>query len=149
MDSKRSVYSLSTLLTESKIVKLNNQGGVHPLFVRDTALPGFGLKVSCHDSKSFFIEARRASAQGGATQRITLGKYPVLALLEARNKALEALRTVKYSSDGFHRKERSQTDLRGLAEAFLRAKEPVLRTSTMRDYTMVLRKEYFSSWMNR
>lgn len=148
MESKRSVYSLSTLLTEAKIDKLTNVGGLRPLFVRDTRLPGFGLKVSSHDTKSFFVEARRSPAHGGTTQRYTLGRYPFLTVSEARKSALEALKTLRYSSEGIRNPSAPKADLRSLADAFLAAKESTLRSTTLKDYRMVLKGSYFAAWMS-
>ena len=87
MVSKPDVYSLSTLLTEARIDKLTNRGGARPLFVRDTRLTGFGLKVTPTDAKSFFVEARRPRRYGGGVSRVTLGRYPFKPLQEARGKA--------------------------------------------------------------
>ena len=91
MSTAPNVYSLSTFLTEAKIEKLSNKGSVRPLFVRDTRLRGFGLKITPGDLKSFFVEARRPISQGGTVIRITLGRYPLKTLQKAREEALEAL----------------------------------------------------------
>jgi len=149
MKSKQAVYSLSTILTDARIDKLSNLGGIRPLFVRDTRLPGFGLKVSSQDTKSFFVEARRSRAQGGASQRFTLGQYPFLTIPEARKKALEALKALRYSSEGIRKETASGADLRALADAFLAAKEATLRSATLKDYRMVLDGSYFQAWMGR
>src|SRR5947209_4883150 len=135
MVSKRVVYSLSTPLTDARIEKLSNQGGIRPLFVRDTRLIGFGLKVSPNEVKSFFVEARRPLRSGGGVRRVTLGRYPLKTLKEAREEALEALKGIKYgnvtaSATGATKAVPSLSDV---AKEFLERKEGVLRPSTILD----------------
>jgi len=76
-------------LTAARIAKLSNLGGIRPLFVRDTRLTGFGLKVTPGDVKSFFVEARRPHHRCGGTFRVAIGRYPLETLQKAREEALE------------------------------------------------------------
>ena len=48
---------LHTQLTEAKIERLNNNGNSSDVFVRDTSIQGFGLRISRTNVKSFFVEA--------------------------------------------------------------------------------------------
>ena len=143
-----SVYSLSTFLTDAKVARLNNSSGPQTLFARDNVLRGFGVKVSPLNTKSFFVESR---TQGNATskpRRIVFGRFPLITVKEARQKALEALRDLKYGDLPSTRKERSEASLQALVKAFLADKQSVLRPSTLTDYSLVLRGDYFSDWMD-
>lgn len=147
MVSKPQVYSLSTSLTEGRIERLTNRGGLKPLFVRDNRLIGFGLKVTPQNVKSYFVEVRLPLVKGGGTKRLTLGRHPLIPLLEARKTALEALRELRYGLGVSEAPSKQKNSLREIAEAFLDDKRPVLRQATMIDYTMIVRGSYFGPWM--
>ena len=61
----------------------------------DTVLPGFGLRVSAQDVKSWILFYRI----DGKQVRQTLGRFPVLGLAEAREEAREALKLVAQGQD--------------------------------------------------
>lgn len=56
----------------------------------DSYLPGFGLRVAKGGQKTFCIMCR----DKGKQRRITLGRYPIMTLAEARDAAREKLRLV-------------------------------------------------------
>ena len=60
----------------------------------DTTLPGFGLRISHTGGKNWVLMYRTGNRQ----RRLTLGRYPVLGLTEARQKARDALQEL----DTFH-----------------------------------------------
>lgn len=147
MVSTPNVYSLSTSLTDARIDRLSNKGGLRPLFVRDTRLAGFGIKVIPQDVKSYFVEARLPREKGGGTTRITLGRYPFIPLSEARKTALETLRELRYGLGTPETRPKQNCLLQEIAEAFLEDKGHVLRPTTMIDYTMIVKGAYFAPWM--
>ncbi len=55
--------------------------------VPDGKVPGFGVRVTANGVKSFYLSYRFQ----GRSRRINLGRYPVVTLQKARNKALTAL----------------------------------------------------------
>lgn len=57
------------------------------LFVRDTEVPGFGVRVTATGSKSWIVERK----VGGKTVRQTLGRVGVMPLPDARVAAMSAL----------------------------------------------------------
>jgi integrase len=61
----------------------------------DATLPGFALRISAKGTKSFALFYRI----GGRLRRLTLGRYPVLTLAEARDKARKALQRVDLGED--------------------------------------------------
>jgi len=62
-------------------------------FDTDGKLPGFGIRVSPSGTKTWFIIYRA----GTRTRRLSLGRYPVLSLADARAKAKEALAQTQVS----------------------------------------------------
>ena len=61
----------------------------------DGRLPGLGVRVSAQGTKTFFVLYR----EGRAFRRMSLGRYPLLSLAEARKKAQEALRKAADGED--------------------------------------------------
>jgi integrase len=56
----------------------------------DLSLPGFGIRVAKSGQKTFFVMCR----ENGKQKRVTLDKYPIISLSEARNLAREKLRLI-------------------------------------------------------
>lgn len=56
----------------------------------DLSLPGFGMRVTKNGQKTFFVMCRDQHRQ----RRVSLGRYPIITLSEAREAAREKIRTV-------------------------------------------------------
>lgn len=61
----------------------------------DARIPGFGVRISPKGTRSFILLYRFA----GKARRLTLGRYPVLSLAEARTQAQEAIGQVAAGQD--------------------------------------------------
>ena len=131
------------VLTDAKLNRATNHGP-SDWFLRDSSLQGFGARISPRNVKSFFVEGTIK----GRFHRHVIGRFPLITVTEARRKAIEALRDIKYGECTSAKKDASEALLRALAEAFLKDKESTLRPSTLLDYTRVLQGDYFSDWMD-
>ena len=117
----------------------------------DELLPGFGLRVSYKGAKAWFLMGRLRGTQ----KRITLGRYPTLTLLEAREKARETCLELSKGLDpgvlvaqrmnklSLIEKETfgSQTD-----EFLKKYVIPKLRTRMLEGYVFALKGKYTNSW---
>jgi len=65
-------------------------------FLRDIDLKGFGVRITPKGNIGFFAEGR---IRKGRTKRIALGRYPVLEINEAREKAREVLYQLRSGMD--------------------------------------------------
>jgi len=82
-------------------------------FLRDIDLKGFGVRITPKGNIGFFAEGR---IRKGRTKRIALGRYPVLEINEAREKAREALYQLRSGVDP-HTLERDKLALEAKQEA--------------------------------
>ena len=78
--------------------------GEKEIFVWDTILPGFGLRVMPSGVMSFFIQYRR----GASTRRFSLGRVGVLAPEKARKKAKIELARVQDGKDPSQERKESR-----------------------------------------
>jgi len=133
-----------TRLTDSKVDRIANTNGLKDLFVRDSDLKGFGLRISRANVKSYFVEA---TVEKRFIRKV-IGRHPLTTVVEARKRALETLRNLKYGQGPSNLEIPEQITLKQLAATFLTDKTPTLRQSTIKDYRMVLLGTYFEPWAN-
>ena len=112
-------------------------------FYRDSAIPGFGLRVTSGGAKSFIIEKRIA----GKVRRMTLGRYGNLTVEQARQEAMVMLGQVAKGEDPAAEKRAElarQVTLMEAFEDYLKSRKD-LRPATLKDYNHTLSKA-FSDW---
>ncbi len=101
-------------------------------FFRDSAIPGFGLRVTNTGAKSFIVEKRIK----GKVKRLTLGRYGNLTVEQARCEAMKLLGEVASGKDPIATKQDSRLKAITLAEVFkdylLTRKD--LKPGTVKDY---------------
>lgn len=116
----------------------------------DARLPGFGVRVFPSGVKSFVLVYRHF----GRPRRMTLGRYPVTGLAEARGKALDALKLIDAGTD-----PQADADTAGTAGryTFEQAKRSFVklhcerhnRPVTARDTERILNNQFISRWAKR
>ena len=133
-------------LTDLLLRKL--KGGEERIEVWDSKLPGFGARVSPSGTKSFVLLYRFR----GLPCRLTLGRYPVLGLGEARELAKEALNQVARGIDPRQKKEeRPATYLfQAVADEFVRVHcGRRNRERTRKETARTLHFDFVSRWRRR
>jgi integrase len=95
----------------------------------DDALSGFGVRVSQGGTKTFVV------VHGPTRERLTIGRYPVLSLADAR---AEAKRLLAERTLGKHRPKSVTFD--EARDEFLKEKEASKRANTIRDYKRLLKR---------
>lgn len=134
------------MLTELAIRKLKARED--RIEIWDDKLSGFGMRVSPAGTKSFVLMYYLA----GRKRRLTLGRYPMLSLSEARRRALDALTKVAGGHDpqhGFASPDRSHA-FASVVDEFVRmhcARHN--RTSHAQETARLLQKRFVTQWRNR
>jgi integrase len=98
------------------------------LFLWDESLPGFGLRVSPSGAKAYQLQYRDGD---GKSHRITLGRYSVIGLGEARRIAQERMATVLLGEAPVKKMPAVQTEptFSQLADRYLREHAEVYKKS--------------------
>jgi integrase len=111
----------------------------------DARIPGFGVRVSPSGSKSFVLVYRHR----GRPRRLTLGKYPIVSLAEARERALNALSEARRGLDPQQDKQADRKALRfdetvqNFVESYCHQNN---RESTWRETERILRIRFTQNW---
>jgi len=115
-------------------------------FYRDSAIPGFALRVTSGGVKSFIAEKRI----NGKVRRMTLGRYGHLTVEQARREAMQLLGMVAIGKDPIADKKAKQAKSVTLQEAFedyLKTRKD-LKLSTIHDYRRSMNGP-FADWQNK
>ena len=115
--------------------------------VMDTAVPGFGVRVS--DGRKSFILLTRYPGSNNPTRR-TLGEYDVMSLEEARDKARAWRKLIKKNVDPHDIEERRRkTTFASVADEFIAYihNKLKLRTATVMEHN--LRETFIKRWGSR
>lgn len=116
------------------------------VFYRDSAIPGFGLRVNSGGSKSFIVEKRI----NNKVKRMTLGRYGNLTVEQARREAMQLLGMVATGKDPAAEIKAKRVKGVTLIEAFddylLTRKD--LKDSTIHDYKRSINGP-FADWQNK
>lgn len=102
-------------------------------FYRDSAIPGFALRVTNTGAKSFIVEKRI----NGKVKRITLGRYGNLTVEQAKKEAMKLLGEVATGHDPLAEKKNAELEATTLQDTFddyLQTRKD-LKASTIKDYT--------------
>lgn len=117
--------------------------------VWDSKIPGFGLRVSQRGVKAFVLFFRHR----GRKRRMTLGRYPYLSLVGAREKATAALREVSEGRDptlSVAEERSGGQEFNRLVEDFVEKHCGVHnKASTAKETERLLTKHFVSEWGSR
>ena len=115
------------------------------VFHRDSELRGFGLCVGARD-KSFFVERQIL----GRTRRVTLGRFPVMQVEDARGKALEVLAAMARGENPVAEAKAARSGVPSVKQAFANFFEgkPNLAEVTVSNYSRTPTR-YLKDWLNK
>lgn len=115
-------------------------------FYRDTAIPGFALRVTSGGAKSFIVEKR----VNGRVKRITLGRYGNLTVEQARTEAMKVLGKVATGGDPIAEKRERYARSVSLMEVYrdYLATRKDLKDSTIHDYNRIMNTA-FKDWLKK
>lgn len=107
--------------------------------VRDSHLPGFGVRVGTGGQITFMIAYRYGTKQ----RRVRLGRYPLLGLAEARERAMEMLRKVDEGGDPSVSRRSHSHRVEHVVDEFI-TKYAKPKNRTWADTQALLRREFVS-----
>jgi integrase len=114
-------------------------------FYRDIAIRGFALRVNWGGTKSFALEVRVK----GRPRRITIGRYPDVALPHARRTSLEWKSIIANGGDPTIERERERHELtfKDLTERYIEHYAKPHKASWKRDVARI--EAHFTAWKGR
>jgi hypothetical protein len=118
-----------------------------PVFVWDSELRGFGVKLTATGGRTYFAESR----VNGKTRRVTLGKHGVITPDRARKKAIQALGEMSDGVDPNAKKREEKAlavTLKQVVEAYISDRGDKLRPATLKDFDKHLGKS-FKDWSEK
>lgn len=135
-----------TFVDNVTLPALNPDGSKSQEFHRDTALPGFALRVTSGGTKSFIIETRI----DGKVKRKTIGKFGAITVEQARKQAQIFRGEVASGTNPINEAKKREVKATTLKQAFddYLAVRKNLKPGTIHDYTRVL-NEAFPDWQNK
>jgi len=95
---QKSVAKEVILLTKESVEKLSPRPGESARVVYDTKLKGFGVRVST-SVKAFFVYYRQGGGRGAQQRRVSLGRFGVVAVAQARDQAAKLLAEAREGKD--------------------------------------------------
>ncbi len=121
---------------------------------RDSLLPSFGLRVSSNGVMSFGVAVRILRAGTWRLTRVTLGRYPGVSLIDARQKARDVIAAAQAGHDPSRiqeneqaaRERASRDTFAAVRDRFLASCKGRLRASTYREYERVLKSSHIAAW---
>ena len=137
----------NTPLTDLLLRKIKTDGAER-VEVWDDRVPGLGVRVSSAGTKSFVLLYRLDCK----AKRMTLGRYPVLSLLEARELAQQALNKLTKGDDpqAERQEKRSYPRFDEVFSEFLRLHcDRKNRENTARETERVLRSRFLTKWASK
>jgi len=99
-------------------------------YLWDTAVRGFGLRISTHGTKTFCVLI-------GSGRRHTIGRYPIVSLADARSEARRIL-----AEKTLGKVKPTHTAFDDARAAFLGERAKTLRPRTLSDYTRLLARHF-------
>ncbi|MDO3722236.1 integrase family protein [Marinobacter sp. chi1] len=129
-----------------EIPKAKPDGSAAQTFYRDSAIAGFGLRVTSGGAKSFIVEKR----VDGRVKRKTLGRYGNLTVEQARKEAMKFLGKVASGVDPIREIQEQRAQRVTLKDAFedYLATRKNLKPNTLNDYHRSMR-EMFKDWQTK
>ena len=148
---------MKTKITQKLLNEYHEVQQPETIFIRDATLQGFAIRVTKNGTIAFITEGR---IKDGKNKRITIGKYPVFSIQDAKAKATQHLQLMRQGIDPEEHltllaKERHEKavlekaldeSLGNILESFFKTRP--LKLKTLKDYRNTINL-YFKDWLTR
>lgn len=146
---------MNTKITQKLILEHHGIKRANTIFIRDSTLQGFAIRVTESGTIAFIAEGR---IKDGKTKRITIGKHPVFTIQQAKAIATQHLQLMRQGIDPDEQATQEAQDrqekadlkkalgisLSDIIDSFFRARQH--KPKTVRDYRNTI-DLYFSDWL--
>jgi len=114
-------------------------------FIRDDQLTGLALRITAKGVKSFIFEGRIRRRM----RRITVGQYPAMTVLRAREEVLKIKAAIADGKDPADQRleERAEIRFKGFADLYIERHAKQQKRSWKQDLRMI--ESYLSKWQSR
>lgn len=144
-------------LTKLTVEKLKPPKAGKRLEIWDTVVPGFGLRITDNDVRSFFVMYRHGRGAvvhdkegriigGRRLRRLTLGNAKIMELDEARRKARAALGRAEEGEDPAQARDEVPTTFRDFVGEYLKRAKPNLAARTYAEKERLFERELLPRW---
>lgn len=130
-------------ITKTVVDKIQPPTDKAQAFYRDDTLKGFAVRITASGVKSFVVE----KSINHKVRRITLGRYGVLTVEQARREAQKLLGKIASGTDPIAEREEKKAQAVTLIEVFetYKATRKTLKPKTLYDYERVMNQS-FADW---
>ena len=137
---------MSRKLTEAAVSRARVPANQRQVFLWDTTVTGFGLRILPGGSKVFWYQYRTPGGRSGKTRSVRIGSYPSISLADARKRAKVLAGQVAHGKDPAAERQEAKRRDSSTLRALLGAEGPYQRDLERRG---IVARKVILSGLNR
>src|SRR5215471_5455740 len=137
---------MSRKLTEAAVSRARVPANQSQVFLWDTTVTGFGLRILPGGSKTFWYQYRTPGGRSGKTRSVRIGSWPSISLADARKRARDFAGQVARGHDPAAERQEAKRRNSSTLRALLAEGGPYQRDLERRD---IVARKVILSGLNR